>query len=275
MRPTTKSLHAFGVLALLVGAFSQPAEAGLAFTDFSDVSALNLVGNAVQSGTALRLTPSLLSQTGAAWYGSQIAVGGGFTTDFTFRISNLQNTGSDGFTFAVQNSSGTAMGLGGGDVGYGGIANSVAVKFDTHQNGGEPMAPFVSVQAGGNASASGALATAASIPNIKDTAIHTARIQYAPGTMTVFLDNMSTPVLNVSLLLSSLISLNDGEAYVGFTAATGGGFENHDILSWSVTSVPEPGTLALVGAMVLVGARRSWGKGQRGESALLDSLRAS
>jgi hypothetical protein len=272
MRSTTKSRHAVGALALLIASFSLPATAGFVFTDFSDVSGLNLVGNAAQSGTALRLTPSLLSQTGAAWYGSQIAVGGGFTTDFTFRISDLQNTGSDGFTFAVQNSSGTAMGLGGGDVGYGGIANSVAVKFDTHQNGGEPPAPFVSVQAGGNAAAFGALATAASIPNIKDAAVHTARIQYAPGTMPVILDNMSTPVLNVSLLLSSLISLNDGEAYVGFTAATGGGFENHDILSWRVTSVPEPGTLALLGAMVLVGARRSWGKGQGCASSLPKAL---
>jgi len=257
-----KARKAGVALSLLIGSMSLPASAGVVFTDFSDVSGLNLVGNAAQAGSALRLTPSLLSQTGAAWYGSQIAVGGGFTTDFTFRISDLQNTGSDGFTFAVQNTSGTAMGLGGGDVGYGGIANSVAVKFDTHQNGGEPSAPFVSIQAGGNAAASGALATAASIPNIKDAAVHTARIEYVPGTMMVYIDNMSTPVLNVSMLLSSLISLTNGEAYVGFTAATGGGFENHDILSWRVTSVPEPGTLALVGAMVIVGARRSRGQGR-------------
>lgn len=258
---SSKTLRPFaGALTLLLSSFSLPAAAGFVLTDFSDVSALSLVGSAAQAGTALRLTPSVASQTGAAWYDTRVAVGIGFTTDFTFRISQFQNTGSDGFTFAVQNTGDTAMGLGGGDVGYGGITGSVAVKFDTHRNGGEPSAPFVSVQTGGNATASGALASNASIPNIKDAAIHAARIQYAPGSLRVFVDDMTTPVLDVSLLLSSLISLSSGEAYVGFTAATGGGFENHDILSWSVTSVPEPGTLALLGAMAFVGVGRARGR---------------
>ncbi len=258
MKFSTTAHHAGVVLALLLGSVSLPAAADLVFTDFSSVGGLNLVGNAAQAGTALRLTPSVVGQTGAAWYSSQVKVDAGFTTDFTFRISDLQNTGSDGFTFAVQNTSGTAIGIGGGNVGYGGIGNSIAVKFDTHVNGFEPPAPFVSVQAGGNALASGALASTSSIPNIKDAAIHTARIAYVPGTLTVFIDNMITPVLNVSMLMNSLITLNDGQGYVGFTAATGGGFENHDILSWKLTSVPEPGTLALLGIVAIVGARRSW-----------------
>lgn len=257
MRSSTKAHRAAVVLSLLLGSLSMPATAAPTFTDFSDVSGLNLVGSAAQAGSTLRLTPSLASQTGAAWYESQVNVGAGFTTDFTFRISDLQNTGSDGFTFAVQNTSATAIGIGGGDVGYGGIGNSIAVKFDTHQNGSEPSAPFVSVQSGGNALASGALASTTSIPNIKDSAIHTVRIDYVPGTLTVFIDNMITPVLNVSLLMTSLIALNDGQAYVGFTAATGGGFENHDILSWKLTSVPEPGTLALLGIVAIVGDRKS------------------
>jgi hypothetical protein len=53
-------------------------------------------------------------------------------------------------------------------------------------------------------------------------------------------------VLASAIDLSSLLSLNAGLAYVGFTAGTGGGYENHDILNWNHQSVPEPISAALV-----------------------------
>lgn len=76
--------------------------------------------------------------------------------------------------------------------------------------------------------------------------VHQVRIDYAPGKLSLFIDDMSSAVLVRSLDLSTLLSLDAGMAYVGFTAATGGGYENHDILNWDFQSVPEPISAALV-----------------------------
>ncbi len=78
--------------------------------------------------------------------------------------------------------------------------------------------------------------------------------------MSVFIDDMINPRLNVSIDLAATLQLDNGAAWVGFTAATGGGTQNHDILNWSFQSVPEPTTLTffvLVGA--IVGSRRRLG----------------
>ena len=57
-----------------------------------------------------------------------------FTTDFTFQ---LLNPNADGFTFTIQNAGTTALGSGGGGLGYQIIGKSVAVKFDLYDNSGE------------------------------------------------------------------------------------------------------------------------------------------
>ena len=44
---------------------------------------------------------------------------------------------ADGMTFVIQNGAATALGGVGGLLGYGGMGNSVAVKFDIYNNAGE------------------------------------------------------------------------------------------------------------------------------------------
>lgn len=63
--------------------------------------------------------------------------------------------------------------------------------------------------------------------------LHTARIAYTPGTLSVFIDDLEQPVLTVRVDLDTLLELDNGKAWVGITAGTGGSYENHDILSWS------------------------------------------
>ena len=58
-----------------------------------------------------------------------------FTTDFTFQLTNAN---ADGFTFTIQNVGPGALGSDGGSLGYAGIGQSVAVKFDLYQNEGDP-----------------------------------------------------------------------------------------------------------------------------------------
>lgn len=58
------------------------------------------------------------------------------------------------------------------------------------------------------------------------------------GLLSVFLDDMDTPVLSVPLRLESSLELHHGRAWVGFTAATGERtWQTHDILRWSFSSL--------------------------------------
>ena len=73
--------------------------------------------------------------------------------------------------------------------------------------------------------------------NLKYGNPHTARITYRPPLLSVYLDDFSEPVRSGSVDLSAIVG-GDGSAWVGFTAATGGGYENHDVLSWKFSAGP-------------------------------------
>jgi hypothetical protein len=214
------------------------------FTDFSNVSALNLQGAAASVNNRLRLTPAQGGLSGSAWYNvAKPLVAGNFQTTFQFQLSNGPygpNGGSDGFTFAIQNSDPTALFGTGGDLGYSGLLNSVVIEFDTFYNDGynDSSASSISVHTNGTGPNSanesyslGHYDTSRFI--LDDGNVHTAKVSYAPGTLSICLDNLTRPVLTVSLNLDSKLNLDQARAWVGFTAATGGGYQNHDILNWS------------------------------------------
>ncbi len=58
------------------------------------------------------------------------------------------------------------------------------------------------------------------------------------GSLPVTLDNLA-PV-SVPVNLSTLLALTSGNAYVGFTAATGASVENQDITSWTFQAQVPP-----------------------------------
>ena len=58
------------------------------------------------------------------------------------------------------------------------------------------------------------------------------------GTMTIFIDEMLSPVAALPLNLDATLSLDSGRAWVGFTAATGANmWQVHDILDWEFSSL--------------------------------------
>ena len=59
-----------------------------------------------------------------------------------------------------------------------------------------------------------------------------------PGSLVVTVGNQS---LSASVNLDTLLALNNGNASVGFTAATGASVENHDITSWTLQAQVPPG----------------------------------
>jgi hypothetical protein len=54
-----------------------------------------------------------------------------------------------------------------------------------------------------------------------------------------FLDGLPDPVESVSVDVALIIG-GDGDAWAGFTASTGGSWENHDLLHWKFGAGPRP-----------------------------------
>jgi hypothetical protein len=241
-------------LPMIYGAAPASQSPVVAFSDFSTAGKLSLVENASRHGDVLRLTPARRMQRGAAWFRDKLPLGQGFSTTFHFRLTDQDEGfgGADGFAFVIQNSGPSAIGSHGGAAGFGsgsdlwppnvpGIPSSIAVFFDTCQNpeNDDPAENYIGIYSMGrlpNESASRSRLARTAQPlsaNMKDGGVHTARIVYTPGSLSVFLDDAPVPTLMAAIELSKLIGSDDG--YVGFTAATGNGYENHDILSWSMS----------------------------------------
>jgi hypothetical protein len=220
----------------------------ISFTDFSAPgNLLTLNGNAQYSGSVLRLS-SGTNQNSSAWYTQKQAVANGFSSTFTFKITPVTpgEAVADGFAFVIQNAGTNALGTSGqgGYLGYQGISSSLAIEFDTFFNSGgqfnDPNGNHVAIQSGGtgpnsvdhNSTAKLDLNALSGI-TLADGNVHTVSVVYAAGTLTVTIDN--TQVLSTTKNLSTLLGLDSGTAYVGFTAATGSDRENSDILSWTFT----------------------------------------
>jgi len=118
---------------------------------------------------AVQMTYPLASQASSMWFSIPQKVAEGFNVWFQFKMTpsgNSQAT-ADGIAFVVQNAAGgqtdttpsacgtevgsgpTVVGGGGGCIGYGSIDNSVALEFDTYQNGWDPDGNHIALQSCG------------------------------------------------------------------------------------------------------------------------------
>jgi Legume lectin domain/PEP-CTERM motif len=276
MKTTKILLSVLAGTALFAGAQAAGATT-LLYNDFSNPSGLQLNGSASapvtddQNRQVLRLTPAWFAQSGSAFSTNTVSLASNasFSSAFRFRMTDLygwdgQGYGADGITFVVQTVANN-VGSNGGGLGYSGIPNSLGVEFDTWNNGAidANSSNHVGIDLNGNV-ASVALATVPVDMNNGD--VWSAWVDYNGATDLLELRlaegaNAVRPgsaYLSYGVDLTSVLGTNN--AYVGFTAATGAAFENHDILAWQFNStyapigdigrssnVPEPSTLALMG----------------------------
>jgi hypothetical protein len=270
------------------GSQSLQAQQTISFPNFNSPAGLQINGDArvvtnVDGARVLRLTPAASSQDGTAWSATTLSLAQGFSTTFKFQITHPDGDGigaADGFAFVIQNgaflnetsgSSAFDRAAAGGGIGFQGLTNSLAIEFDTYCNfensdtcvsndfSSDNEVGVLSCGAGANSSnhdSCGIANVSVSSPILADGRVHTAVITYTPpssdciescsGTLAITLDLL--PVLTTRLNLASLGLDTNQDAFVGFTAATGAGFENHDILSWwGSTANQNPQTVTLGG----------------------------
>ena len=211
------------------------------YSDFTDVSQLQLNGDAIQAEDALRLTPAQKGQRGSSFYQQALVIDAdtSFSSEFQFQVSGGTG-GADGFTFMLQNSSLElgALGRVGGGLGYGGISQSLAIEFDSYFNFTfDSNNNHVSVLRDGNNSAALATATAPSDLNSGDALNAWVDYDGELDLLEVYLSNTTDkPETSLVSHKIDLVEVLGEQAFIGFSAATGGGVNNHDILDWEFAS---------------------------------------
>ncbi len=208
-------------------------------TGFSSTAGLTLNGSAVaDDDTRLQLTDGQLWQAGSVFWDAPINITT-FTTNFEFQLSNAEG---NGITFTIQNMGANALGGDSAGLGYQGIQQSVAVKFNFYNyenegsdstgfytDGEPPVNPTIDISPSGIELGSG--------DGIQ------AQLTYDGTTLTL---NLSDPVTGDTFTTSQAINIpqivGGNMAYVGFTGGTGGLTASQKILTWTYTTSALTGT---------------------------------
>ena len=193
-----------------------------------------LNGNAQLDDSRLQLTDGGQNEASSAWYVTPVNIQS-FTTDFTFQLSNPV---ADGMTFAIQNNNNTIVGASAGNLGYGYIPNSIAIKFDLYNNQGEgpdstglytdgtpPMVPAIDMTSSG-----------VNLHSDDTMAVH---VVYDGTTLTMTItDNVTGASFSNSWAINIPTTVGGNTAYVGFTGGTGYSSSSQKILTWSFNNNP-------------------------------------
>jgi hypothetical protein len=210
----------------------------------SSAGSVVLNGRAKLVGSALELTDGGENEAGTAWYATPVNVQS-FTTNFTFQLTSAS---ADGFTFTIQNQGLSALGQGGGSLGYQPIPASVAVKFDLYNDSGE-----------GNDSTglyiNGAAPTTPSI-DLSSTGIDlhsgdtmSVQMTYDGTTLTMTItDTVTQASFTTSWAIDIPTTVGGNTAYVGFTGGDGTQTAIQNILTWNYSADATP---ALKAAMAM------------------------
>ena len=208
----------------------QPGEA-INYPGFPSTSGLTANGSAALSPTSMTLTNGGMFEMGSVFSAEPVNIQA-FNTDFKFKITN---PGADGFTFTVQNVAPTAVGFDGSNLGYGGIGDSVAVKFDIFQSQGDPSNDSTGIFVDGAAPfGPTSIDLTGSGINLHSGDEMDATINYAGAALTLTITDMVTHaswshpfVVNIPAVVGS------NTAFVGFTGGTGGQSSTQQILNWT------------------------------------------
>jgi hypothetical protein len=205
----------------------------------------------------LRLTPNQIAQAGSAFLSKPIMfhVGNTFSYNFQFQMTDPSFQASDGMTFVLQTEGPTAVGGNGGCLGYSGtplasncppsttgITPSVAVEFDDFENSPYDINDnHVAILTDGLLNDTDPQ-TPYGVTNCQPTGgfgcmnngdVWTVWIDYDGTSLHVALadDSDIRPPNLIDYVIDIPSILGKSSAYIGFTAGTGEGSENHYVMN--------------------------------------------
>jgi LysM repeat protein len=200
-------------------------------SDGFTANSLSLNNGPTVTGGILQLTDGGTAEMRSAWSTTKVPVSG-FTTDFTFQMLKAV---ADGMTFTIQNDPKGmwALGNGGSGLGYQGIQNSVALKFDIYNDAGEGT-DSIGVYTDGAAPTMPATDLSSSGVTLLSGDLMHAHLVYSGTTLTVTLTDTKTGASVTNQFTVNIPSIVGGNtAYVGFTGSTGAFTAVQQITSWT------------------------------------------
>jgi hypothetical protein len=184
----------------------------------------------------LQLTDGGLYEAGSAFYTTPVNIQS-FTTDFIFQLSN---PAADGSTFTIQNAGPSALGGGGGGLGYFTIPNSLCIKFDLYNNSGEGP-NSTGLFTGGNDPHTPAPDLTPSGVNLHSGDTMDAHVTYDGTDLNLTLtDTLTLATFSTSFPINIPATVGGNTAYVGFTAGTGGASSSQKFTYWTYVAGAPP-----------------------------------
>ena len=189
-----------------------------------------LNGSATQNRcNCYTLTNETRNQSGSVWNSNKIDLTNSFDFYFNVYLGCIDSTGADGIAFVLQPIS-TNVGAIGEGLGFEGVSPSVGISLDTWQNlrRNDPPYDHITIQLNGavthGSDLAGPVPASATSDNIEDCQWHVLRIKWdaADKILTTWFDGQFR--LQAQYDLVAKVFNDDPMVYLGFSGATGGGF---------------------------------------------------
>lgn len=198
-------------------------------TGFQDFT---LNGGATLDGakTNVTLTTGATDQTRSIFSNSVASIAQGFVATFNYTTFG----GADGATFTIQNNSPTALGTGGGGLGYGTMPKSAAYEINIYAPAGGGIGTAFATNG-----ATGTYASVAPVNLTLGTPV-TVTLTYDPvaHTLTENLVEGANQFNRVYTGVDYASVLGGTSGYIGFTGATGGVASTQNVSNFTFTTAP-------------------------------------
>ncbi len=174
-------------------------------------------------GDCYQLTPDVGGQAGSIFSQNTIDLTQAFNLDATLFFGCKDGNGADGIVFILATSN-TALGNGGGGIGYEGITPSIAVEYDDYFNSGynDPVPDHMAVTSNGvmNHSGSTNLSGPINLTNIENCMDHCFAISWDPDSL-ILTATLDGDTISYSGDIVANIFSGNSQVYYGFSAGTG------------------------------------------------------
>jgi hypothetical protein len=199
-------------------------------------------GGPVINNDLLTLTDGLIAENGSAWFRYPLYVGA-FEASFTYQ--DIGGGGADGVGFVIQNDprGTTALGFGGGGLGYAGITSSVAVLLNIYSGspGGSGLmlgTNGVDVYDGSGALSGNSYQSTAPV-NLNGGNPIAVALLYTDGILQVSLtDTVTSANFQTDIPVDVPAFTGTNAAWVGITGSDGGVLSHQTVTNFSYVPLP-------------------------------------